>query len=124
MEGTLILWLMQVSCFNLSVSVYDRHQFTIYIFLTIHPRRSWITRITANPVKHRKIVYCSVNSTTCFGLRGQNEVDQEYKAMYTALWKQVAYCKEPGSQFPHSCVYSLVFLANLLVSSQVELTLE
>jgi hypothetical protein len=33
------------------------------------------------------IIYCSVNSTTCLGLRGHHQVDQEYKTIYTALWK-------------------------------------
>lgn len=43
---------------------------------TFIPVVLWITRNTANSVKH------SVNSTTCFGLTGHHQVDQEYKIMY------------------------------------------
>jgi len=43
---------------------------------TFVPVMLWITRNTANPVKH------NVNSTTCFGLIGYHQVDQEYKSMY------------------------------------------
>lgn len=37
-------------------------------------------------VKHNSF-YSSVNSTTCFGLIGHHHIQQEYKSMYTVIWK-------------------------------------
>jgi len=37
-------------------------------------------------IKHNSF-YSSVNSTTCFGLLGHHHIEQEYKSMYTLVWK-------------------------------------
>jgi hypothetical protein len=69
---------------------------TLVIFLTVRalfitklrgfiPTAFWTIKSQSNPVKHEKIFYSNVCSTTRFGLVGQQQVDQKYKNKYIAL---------------------------------------
>jgi hypothetical protein len=68
----------------------------------------WITRNRTNPVKH------SVNSTTCFGLIGHRQVDQEYNSMYG-----VTLCNSDSRNMWRQChcVRAVLLLVYLLTAS-------